>query len=261
MTAPVDTPAQNEDSVRKLYQSTDVATKYIQERFAWAWSRLLHETQVKVLNDLLASHRPASVLEVAPGPARIAPDLKGVARGTMVEASEPMIEVARERLRRYGLERVWNVKHGNAFDLAALGQTFDFVYTFRFLRHFEESDRRRLMAQVRTVLNASGVLVFDVVNQVIREAIDAREKRAPPQGALPVYDVTYLEPAFRAELASEGFEVVALRPAIRHYFLQSWLSYRLGTRLPKLAWMLVNSVERIPAAHPLEWVAVCRRSP
>jgi SAM-dependent methyltransferase len=255
---PSKAPAQHEDSVKSLYQNEKVAENYIQNRFAWAWSRLLHETQVRVLNDAIEKNRIETALELAPGPARIAPDLKGIRAGIMVEASEPMIDVARRRIDAKGLGGVWDIRHGNAFDLAPLGRTFDFAFTFRFIRHFQADDRKRLYAQIAGRLNPSGLLVFDVVNRPVREKLDAKEK--PAQGEnLPVYDATYTAEEFRDEMRANGFEVTALHESIRHFDAQSWLSYHVGPRLPGVAWGLVKALEALPARNPLEWVAVCRK--
>ncbi|HVR72832.1 MAG TPA: class I SAM-dependent methyltransferase, partial [Planctomycetota bacterium] len=154
--ASLESPAQHEESVKGLYQDQGVAENYIRNRFAWAWSRLLHESQIRILNDVIRANRFQTALEIAPGPARIAPDLTGLRSGIMVEASEPMIEVARRRLAEKDLERVWEIRHGNAFDLAPLGRTFDFAFTFRFLRHFEERERLRLYQEIAGRLNPSG---------------------------------------------------------------------------------------------------------
>ncbi len=252
-------PAQHEESVKKLYQNQTVAENYIQNRFAWAWSRLLHESQVRILNDLIREKKPQSVLEVAPGPARIAPDLQGVVSGVMVEASQPMIEVAKSRLAQHGLEKIWDVRHGNAFGLGAVGQTFDFAFTFRFIRHFEENDRKRLYREMAARLNPSGHLVFDVVNKPVRKKLDAK---APPTAGenLPVFDVSYTADELREEMRSNGFEVVALHEVVRHFSTQAWLSYTLGPRLPGIAWQAVRLFESIPTPNPLEWVAVCRKA-
>lgn len=252
-------PAQHEESVKQLYQSQKVAENYIQNRFAWAWSRLLHETQVRILNELILSRKPQKVLEVAPGPARIAPDLRGVVSGVMVEASQPMIEVARSRLLQHGLEKIWDVRHGNAFSLGQVGQTFDFAFTFRFIRHFEENDRKRLYKELAARLNPSGLLVFDVVNKPVRMKLDAQ---APPTVGenLPVYDVSYTAAEFREEMRANGFEVVSLHEVVRHFSAQAWLSYTFGPRLPGFAWRAVRVCESIPTPNPLEWVAVCRKA-
>lgn len=255
---PSDAPAQKEETVKSLYRDDKVAESYIKNRFAWAWSRLLHETQVRVLNDVIRQFGFQTALELAPGPARIAPDVQGLQSGVMVEASKPMIDVARRRLTEKGLDQVWEIHHGNAFELAPLGRTFDFAFTLRFIRHFEEGDRSRLYREIAGRLNSSGVLVFDVVNRPVRERLDAKAKPSPD--SLRVFDAMYTAEDFRREMAANGFEVLKLREVVRHMGVQSWLSYRLGPKLTRLTWSLVCAIDKVPTRNPLEWVAVCSKA-
>ena len=253
--------AKQEPDVRKLYEDEKVAEDYVQDRFQQAWSRLLHRTQVNCVNHLIAQSDFKRVLEVAPGPARLTAEIDGVRNGTLVEASAEMIEVARHNLEKAGKYDSWNLCHGNAFELNRLGKSFDFVFTFRFIRHFETQDRFRLYEQFHSVLEPGGTLCFDVVNDISRARVDAQEAKDDDQNSkeLSVYDVTYSDASFRAEMDQAGFEVVAMHPTIRHMAAQSWVSHKIGPRIEALASILVSGLELIPSANPLEWVAVCRK--
>jgi SAM-dependent methyltransferase len=246
-------------SVAAIYESGAVAGSYLEKRMRFSWQRVLHERQVAVLNAAVSAHRPAHVLEVAPGPARLSVELKGITRGTMVENSAEMIAIARERLRSHGLEHLWTIEQGDAFDLgASLGDTrFDFAYTFRLIRHFREQERARLYAQLHGQLAPGGLLMFDVVNATVRARIDAAAPK--PADELPVYDADYSEQSFIDEMARNGFEVLSMTPVIRHFMVQAALSHKLDHRLPGLAPHLVRAVERIPSTQPLEWVALMRK--
>jgi hypothetical protein len=101
--------------------------------------------------------------------------------------------------------------------------------------------------------------MFDVVNRVVRQKLDA-QRPLQTSGELDVYDETYTPESFRQEMATYGFEVLRLLPVIAHFPLQSWLSYRLTHRLPKVANLLVRLLEKIPSAQPLEWIALCRKT-
>lgn len=251
--------ASDEHSVGPLYQSRSVAEEYIDKRFTLSWQRLLHKTQVARVERVLSECKPQEVLEIAPGPARIAADLQGLKRGTMVEYSQEMIEVARRRIEERTLTGVWRIVHGNAFELASLPGTFDFVYTFRFIRHFHECDRARLYAAISAKLQARGLLMFDVVNRPLRQKLDVRSG-LPIQGALPVYDVTYTADEFRAEMERYGFEVLSMAPVLRHFETQAWISSKLDDVVPRLSESLVRRLEKVPTRNPLEWVTLCRKT-
>jgi ubiquinone/menaquinone biosynthesis C-methylase UbiE len=247
-----------ERSVAALYKDDEVAESYIQQRFHWSWSRLLHNAQVAEVNRVIQTSQPRRVLEVAPGPARITTEVRGVTQGVMIEYSEEMLRLAKHRLTQAGCASVWDVRHGNAFELDQLQEHFDVAFTFRFIRHFQSEERARLYHGFRTCLHPHGLLVFDVVNEVMRDRLETQQPQKNPQ-ELDVYDVTYSADAFRREMLEHGFEVVSMQPVLRHFLLQAWVSYKLDRRLGRWASRLVQALEAIPAAHSLEWIAVCRK--
>lgn len=255
-----ETIADEEKSVASLYRDLEVAETYIRQRFNFSWSRTLHDKQVAEINCLIRRDQPASILEIAPGPARIATELTNVRRGVMIEYSEEMLTLARRRLEDAGLDKVWDARHGNAFELDQSELQFDLLYTFRFIRHFKLDDRARLYEGFRSCLNAEGLLVFDVVNERIRKKIDTKQSNEVSD-SLNVYDVCYSEQSFREEMNNFGFEVLNLVPVVNYFFMQSWMSYTFDSRIKNLTYAAVNLLERFPSRNPLEWIAVCRRMP
>ena len=252
------TIADDESKVAPIYQDAAVAESYLEKRLLYSWQRLLHFRQSELIQGALRCYRPDKILELAPGPARIAVELKGVREGTMVEYSHEMIEVAGLRLSERGLLSSWTVLHGNAFDLSGLGGQYDFVYTFRFIRHFHAEDRLRLYEQISKKLKTGGCLMFDVVNRSIRERLDRISETSPPD-ALPVYDAMFAEEEFRSEMSKSGYQVESLTPVVRWFRLQSWLSGKFDDIVPSIVAPVVKGLERLPSPHPLEWVALCRK--
>jgi ubiquinone/menaquinone biosynthesis C-methylase UbiE len=253
--------AKHENTVKTLYQDENVAEKYIDNRFIWSWSRLLHESQVSLLNQVIKERGIHSALELAPGPARLTTEVKGIDNGLMVEASEEMVNVAKRRLKENNLQDIWEIKVGNAFDLSDIKQKFNLVYTFRFIRHFDDVERGRLYAEISSCLEQGGILVFDVVNKATRNRIDGIESKNHTENPekLPVYDITYNADEFRKEMETFGFEVLQLIPTIKHYFAQTWISHKFDRRIPLLSNTVVQFMENLPTSAPLEWVAVCRK--
>lgn len=249
--------ADEEKSVASLYKDFEVAEAYIRQRFNFSWSRTLHKKQVAEINRIISKYQPSSILEVAPGPARIATELSGVRHGTMIEYSEEMLALARRRLEEAGLDTVWDVRHGNAFHLEQSQQQFDLLYTFRFIRHFKLDDRVRLYQAFRACLNPGGLFVFDVVNERVRKRIDMKKDNEAGDN-LNVYDVCYSAKYFKEEMRDFGFEVLYLMPVMKYFFIQSWLSYKFDSHMKNLSYTIINLLEKIPSKEPLEWIAVCR---
>ena len=247
-----------ERSVASLYQNTEVAETYVNKRFAFSWSQLLHETQAAQINRVIRESQPAMVVEVAPGPARLTTEVRGIRKGVLIEYSQEMLLQAKHRLEAAGLNSLWEVRHGNAFNLEEQQIQCNFLYTFRFLRHFKQEDRGRLYRGIHGCLKYHGLLMFDVVNRTVRQKLDAK-RRSKPAGTLDVYDVTYSADEFNQEMDDHGFEVLSLVPVIRHFSFQSWISYTLDHRIGKSAHNLVRFLECLPSSTPLEWIALCRK--
>ncbi|GJL58139.1 MAG: hypothetical protein NPIRA03_09960 [Nitrospirales bacterium] len=253
-----DKDACEEQNVAGLYQDTQVAESYCQRRFAHSWSSLLHRKQVTEVNRALAQFQPGDTVELAPGPARLTTEIRGVQRGIMVEYSHEMLTVAQKRLSEAGLASRWDLRHGNAFDLQSMDIHCDFLFTFRFIRHFIMSDRIRLYKQIHHCLRPGGYFIMDVVNRIMRERIEAQSSKKS-KNELPVYDMAYTPCEFEDEIEEHGFVVRRLIPVIKHFGLQSWVSFTLDHRIASLAYVTVAILERVPSLEPLEWIAVCQK--
>jgi len=253
--------AKHENTVKSLYQDENVAENYINNRFKWSWSKLLHDSQVSLLNRVIKQREIQSALELAPGPARLTTEVNGINNGLMIEASEEMVNVANRRLKENNLHNIWNIRVGNAFELSDIKQKFDLVYTFRFIRHFDHSERGLLYTEISSCLDQGGILVFDVVNKPTRERIDniKSENETSNPDKLSVYDITYTEDEFHSEMENYGFDVLQMIPTIKHYFLQTWISHKLDRRLPMVSNAVVQFIENLPTNSPLEWIAVCKK--
>ena len=254
--------ANSEADVSRLYKNRETAKNYVEKRLTYSWQRLLHDRQVSAINRIIQEYGPENVLEIAPGPARLTTDIVGIANGALVEYSKEMLNIAKERLKAKGLSDLWTIIHGNAFELSHIGElrdVFDFIYTFRFIRHFRKQDRARLYEEIRAKLRPGGHLMVDVVNRVIRRKLDMKADK-PPEGTLAVYDATFTKRSFALEMQQNGFHVLFMEPILHYYPLQSFLSYKLDDIVPTVIMRLVSALEHIPSRQPLEWVALCRRT-
>ncbi len=254
--AMADAPA----SVAAVYEKHAIARSYLDKRLQFSWQRFLHQRQVTALQQVIATYRPARALELAPGPARLAVHLTGV-RGVMVENSEEMVAIARERLQSAGLADSWELRTGDAFQLEKVlgGQLFEFAYTFRFIRHFHRLERERLYEKLRAHIAERGLLMFDVVSSHVRALVLAKQGGQPAPGEIAIHDASYTAQSFAEEMDRNGFEVLSLEPVLQQFQIQSFISYKLDDVAAPLSAWLVRALERFPSAAPLEWVALCRK--
>lgn len=243
---------QGVEGIRDAYRSTTVARKYIERRFREPIGALLHDRQVSGVVREINRLEPRRILEIAPGPARVTVDVaRSVGRRwTIVDASAQMLAEARRNLD--GGEG-WNIVQGDAFSLPA-GETFDLVYSFRFIRHFEKADRLRLYGQIRKVLRPGGLVIFDAVNEKVSAPL-----RAANPSDYQHYDALFGPDELRAELRDAGLEVMGFEQVQRRYSILCQLQKFVAPRSRSLARMAMELVEAIPGGEPLEWIVTCRR--
>lgn len=236
-----------ETELKDAYGGDAVATSYVQLRFASELHRLLHDRQVAAVQRVIQKIGPGRVLEIAPGPGRLTREIQASGRVVCLEYNEGMIRQGR---RACGQHVTWT--RGDGFRLP-FAQCFDLVYSFRFIRHFHRADRSRLWSEVRRVLRPGGYLVIDAVNENVSRPL----REAHPEN-YPIYDKLHHVDELRAEMTEAGFEVVALEGVQRHYRWQYLSQVLLGPRANWANRLVIRALERLPARHPLEWIALCR---
>ena len=252
--------ADAQKSIAEIYEDKTVARTYLDKRQQFSSQRILHGAQVVAVNTVILRYRPKLVLELAPGPARLSAELRGLEHGVMIENSKEMLAIAQTRLERAGCANKWQMINGDAFQMGALvpAGAFDFAYSFRFIRHFRDSDRERLYGGLYNCLSPSGLLMIDVVNAPVRARLD-RRRAVPASEELRIHDACYSKRTFAEEMAKSGFEVLSLTPVLKHFWIQSFLSYKLDDIIPGMIERTVRAIERIPTWDPLEWISLCRK--
>jgi ubiquinone/menaquinone biosynthesis C-methylase UbiE len=241
---------QTETEIKDKYRGDDAAARYVERRFASELHRLLHERQVAAVQQAIDSLRPAHILEVAPGPGRLTRDVRPTGTLVCLEYNEGMLEHGRSACPG---KAVW--VRGNGFQLPFAADAFDLVYSFRFVRHFRQDDRRRLYAAVRRVLRPGGAFVMDAVNGPVSRPL----RDASPQD-YPVYDKLHREEELREELSAAGLEVALLEPVQRCFRWQLRCQTLLGPRSGWLNRLAIRALERLSRTEGLEWIVTCRRA-
>jgi len=239
--------------MKAAYATEACSEEYIDRRFTCPLGMALHRKQVGAVRAAIRDRRPSGILELACGPGRLTAEVDPCgARAVAVDASAPMLAVAQQRLDGAGRGAAWSLVQGDVFALD-LGQMFEFVYSFRFIRHFHLDDRRRLYAVIRKHLAPAGLLMFDAVNRQV--AAPALHRSG---GRMPVFDEYYDKADLCAELMAEGLRPVRFVPVHPAFRLQSWLEVLLYPRSRWLAGQAVEFLERLGGSQPLEWVVQCR---
>lgn len=238
----------DEAGIKASYQGGAAAGEYVARRFVSELHRLLHDRQVAAVQRVIDRTGPRRILEIAPGPGRLTRDLRPSGGLICLEYNEGMIEQGRLAC---GDRPAW--VRGDGFRLP-FDQVFDLVYTFRFVRHFQQADRQRLYAQVRRVLRAGGYFVMDAVNERLSRPL----REAHPED-YPIYDELHRRDELCAEMAAAGLPVAELEAVQKWYPWQYRSQVLLGPRAGWLNRLVIRALERLPRRDGLEWIVTCRR--
>jgi SAM-dependent methyltransferase len=241
-------PVHEREELKEYYQDDALARGYVAKRFTTARGRVIHRTQVAVINDIIQTHGLTRALELAPGPARATREIAGLRSGVAVDASPQMLEIARRAVD----PRIWRLVEEDIFELS-LGERFPLVYTLRFLRHLETEPRHQVYEVVRRHLEEGGFFVFDAPNVVVELPI----RRAKPH-LFPVYDMLWSREGLVEELATAGFRVERLVGCMKWHGVQRVVSKLSERVFNGVGTQVVGALDRLPGRQPLEWTVVCR---
>jgi SAM-dependent methyltransferase len=238
-----------EHEIQSKYSGKEVAAGYVEQRFVAPLMALLHDRQVAAVNRVMREQRPQRSLEIAPGPGRLTRDVVPTGQLVCMEFNQGMIE--RGRASSQG-KAAW--VRGNGFKLP-IASGFDFVYTFRFIRHFQEADRKRLYAEIHRVLRPGGIFIMDAVNERVSKPL----REARPED-YRVHDELYRPDELKLELCNAGFEPPSLAPVQKCFGLQFRSQVIIGPRANWLNRLIIRGLEKLPVRDGLEWIVTCRRA-
>ena len=195
-------------ALKAYYQRQDIAKNYTVDRFVAypqnCFDRMERQSVAVLLEQLTADRRhDLRLLDLACGDGRILQTMLTFGHCTAGDASEAMLERVKARFPHADLETY-------PIDLIAdpLQGQYDVITIFRFIRHYEYSDRRMLWEKLRNALTTDGILLFDVPN--IRFEVPHRYHNG--WGKYNIYDVFWTPESIRRELAQNGLRLVALIP-------------------------------------------------
>jgi len=241
-------PRQRPDEIQAYYRDPAVVQEYMERRTAQPLNGLVHRRQVRFLNRVLAERRPARLLEVAPGPARLTAELDFAGHGVAVDGSAEMLAVARQRLA--GGAAQWAVVRGDAFSLPVADRSADLAFSLRFVRRFQGPERARLYAEMRRALAPGGALVIDAQNRAV--ALPHRQRKGLER--YPVYDALYERQELINEVEAAGFRVLRLEGIVQHFALQVRLNRLRRYGLGGVASRLIELAERVPGREASTWM-------
>jgi len=240
--------------LEKYYKREDVISSYFKERFETPIGKVLHRNQVEFINEAIKKYKIKSLLEIAPGPARLTTEIK--AKGYLLDANEEMLSIAKKRLKEKGLEQNWKLIKADAFDTKLKDNFSLLIVTFRFIRHFKENERKKLYSEIRRLLKPNGFLIFDVPNYYIETIL----RKGKSTKEYPIYDKLWKKNEFIYEMERNGFDVIQMKGNLKMYPLQAIISKICPRNLAeKIIYSLDKNRFGKVIDSPLEWLVLCRK--
>lgn len=239
--------------LKEYYFNKDLVDTYIEDRFKDPLGKILHTSQVEVINNAIKEYNVKDLLELAPGPGRVSLEITDFQEGVMVDSSANMLDLAQKRLRDTENYAKWTFEHSDIFDYTT-EQVFDLVFTFRFIRHLDDDKRVKIYSKIREFLKDKGLLIFDAVNYHVSYPL--RQKN--PDG-FPVYDKLYTREELIQELQDNGFHVIKLHSVQCHLGLQDFLNKFIKFKIDPIVYFLIKLLENPNSKNPLEWIVVCQK--
>jgi ubiquinone/menaquinone biosynthesis C-methylase UbiE len=246
-------PVTSVDDIKGFYDDPNVVENYLEKRTAQPFSSLLHELQATFIKQVIESCSVMQVLDLAPGPARLSTELKPPPLAVAMDFSPNMLKEARRRIVAHG--KRWHLVQGDGYHLPFAAESFDLVYSVRFIRRFDRPRRDALYAEIKRVLRPAGFFIMDAQNRVV--ALPHRMSRGLEN--YPVYDELFLRHELVGELEENGFRVVQLKGMMRRFALQFWFNRLRRYHLSGLARLIISALEYTNDRNPSTWMVLCQK--
>ncbi len=245
----------DKDSIKNYYEQKNVASAYIRERFSNPSGKVQHLSQVKFINDAIRIYKPNSILEIAPGPARLSRHIKTDAICFCADRSSAMLKEAKSELLRHNQMSKWNLILLDAFLLPFKDSSFDCIYSFRFFRHFPFDERKKLFAECKRTLRQGGILIFDGENKNVVEKIRIKSGIKEP----PIYDELFTPDELNKEAEKNGFKQVKISGNLNCPGFLRNLDRLNKLGMGNLAYHFSSMFNSLMQINPLEWIVIWKK--
>lgn len=196
-------------NIKKYYQDQEIAQSYHTNRFIQYPGNcydIMERSSVNVIMGQVFKNRKDDLLimDIACGDGRIVQEDLRWGKCIAIDSSTSMLEVVRQRFKN---EKNLELRQCDFFE-DDIDQKFDVITVFRYIRHYNGAQRRKLYYKIKNCLKEDGILIFDVCN--IRYSMEDRRK-AGWEG-FHIYDVFWTETSIKEELIECGFHINYLLP-------------------------------------------------
>ncbi len=193
--------AETSNQLRARWQANEVVNTYENVRYGNIKRSLAHYLDCDAIDSFLKGNfgcRDMVLLDLACGTGRLTRTINRANRRIIsADYSEQMLLDAREKAQGQGIS--FYPARADGLNLPFKQQSFDAVFTMRFIRHYKKPERVKIYSEIYRVLKEQGLLIFEVLNSTV-------DKDAPNR---PVHDEAYTFEEIIQELGDNGFSLQA----------------------------------------------------
>ncbi|WP_410770720.1 methyltransferase domain-containing protein [Fontibacillus sp. BL9] len=189
--------------MKEYYNDKFIAENYDEDRFVDYPMRTYNRLEKSAIHFFIKNFTPGSnlsILDIASGEGRILEELVGYGKCTAVENSSFMISVSAKKLSGKG--KLVYVKE-DIFDFETT-EKFDVITIFRFIRHYNYSDRKKIYKKLFESLSANGIIICDFPNKLVEGQLRNRYQ----WHVFNVYDAFWHMNEILDELSDNGFKLI-----------------------------------------------------
>ena len=158
-----------------------------------------------------------------------------------------MLKIAKKNLKG------WVIKQGDAFNIPFGDGTFDVIVSFRFVWHFNESDRIVLFNHIRKKLKKDGYFIFDFPNKNVKRFVPYKAKI----GKKRVFTKSWTNNEIREELKKNKFTIIKMTPILNDPARLYGISSNSSSFFSYLRMILVNG---LGMKEPYNYVLLAKKS-
>lgn len=191
------------EGMRSYYSDSRIAEEYDETRFTENPIKMYDMLEREAINLIIRQnfkrYGELTLLDIASGDGRILRELVQYGDVTAVENSLFMISVSARKLKTSN--KMSYIKE-NFFEFHS-DSTYDVITAFRFIRHFNYTERQKIYKKIHNMLNDNGVFIADFPDKEIESQLRDKE-----WFKYNVYDVFWTKQELIHELADNNLELV-----------------------------------------------------
>lgn len=193
-------------NIKSYYEQQSIAENYNADRFEQFPMNLYNAFEKKAVNIIIQKEfegKQLSLLDIATGDGRILGELTRYGEVTALDNSHEMLKIVQSKFSDSNV----NLIQGDYLE-DELQNKYDVITTFRYIRHFQYEERKKIYSRIKNNLKDDGLFIFDVPNI----EVELKLREIDKWSNFNIYDVFWTKESIKEELEMNGFKIKYIIP-------------------------------------------------